>query len=79
MEPADDDLSDDALGADAASRPRQRKATEPSPAHPEPDLDPGSDTDEPAWAHHSQVDAQQLTPMLRHYVDLKPPSRAVLL
>ena len=79
-ESADDDLSDAALGADAASRPRQRKAAEPSPADPEPDSDPGSDTDEPAWAHHSQVDAQQLTPMLRHYVELKAahPERVLL-
>ena len=80
VESADNDLSDAALGADAASRPRQRKAAEPRPADPEPDSDPGSDTDEPAWAHHSQVDAQQLTPMLRHYVELKAahPERVLL-
>ena len=30
-----------------------------------------SSSDEPGWVHHSQVDLQQLTPMLRHYVELK--------
>ena len=68
------DLSDAALGADAAARPRLRQA-QPPPAelnHPSPDGDDeSSDDDQPAWAHHSQVDPQQLTPMLRHYVELK--------
>ena len=38
------------------------------------------DSDEPAWSHHSQVDPQQLTPMLRHYVELKSahPERVLL-
>ena len=36
--------------------------------------------DEPAWAHHSLVDPLQLTPMLRHYVELKTahPDRVLL-
>ena len=76
------DLSDDELGADAAARPRQRQTTasEHTPAAPlstDPDPNP---QDEPAWAHHSQVDPQQLTPMLRHYVELKTahPERVLL-
>ena len=71
------DLSDDELGADAAARPRQRQTTasEHTPAAPlSTDPDP-SPQDEPAWAHHSQVDPQQLTPMLRHYVELNSPPR----
>ena len=28
-------------------------------------------SDAPAWAHHSEVDQTLLTPMLRHYVELK--------
>ena len=76
------DLSDDELGADAAARPRQRQTTasDHTPAAPlSTDPDP-SPQDEPAWAHHSQVDPQQLTPMLRHYVELKTahPERVLL-
>jgi DNA mismatch repair protein MutS len=38
------------------------------------------DSDLPAWHHHSLVDPQQLTPMLRHYVELKAahPERLLL-
>ncbi len=39
-----------------------------------------ADTDLPAWHHHGLVDPQQLTPMLRHYVELKAahPERLLL-
>ena len=76
------DLSDEALGADAAARPRQRQAKEATatdiPNQAEKDASEASD--EPAWSHHSQVDPQQLTPMLRHYVELKHahPERVLL-
>ena len=80
-DPAAEGLSDAELGADAAARPRQRQSPEPSPAdpHSEPETTT-ADSDEPAWAHHSQVNAQQLTPMLRHYVELKTahPERVLL-
>ena len=75
------DLSDAALGADAAARPRQRQAP-PAPADQSPPGADGDDSndDQPAWAHHSQVDPAQLTPMLRHYVELKAahPERVLL-
>ena len=40
----------------------------------------GHSTDEPAWAHHSQLQPEQLTPVLRHYVELKMahPKRVLL-
>ena len=40
----------------------------------------GSDGDLPRWHHHSLVDAAALTPMLRHYVELKAraPERVLL-
>ena len=40
----------------------------------------GNSTDEPAWAHHSQLQPEQLTPVLRHYVELKMahPERVLL-
>ena len=80
-EPAAEDLSDTELSADAASRPRRRNSPDnnitDSGSKPEND---GPDNDEPAWSHHSQVDPQQLTPMLRHYVELKSahPERVLL-
>ena len=39
-----------------------------------------SDDDLPPWSHHSQVSPEQLTPMLRHYVELKAahPERVLL-
>ena len=80
-EAASHDLSDDELGADAAARPRTRQATSSEVSSESPaanDLEPSSD--EPAWAHHSQLDPLQLTPMLRHYVELKAahPERVLL-
>ena len=46
----------------------------------ESDSDLDSDSDLPAWHHHSLVDPEQLTPMLRHYVELKAahPERVLL-
>ena len=80
-EAASHDLSDDELGADAAARPRTRQATASEDSSESPaanDSEPSSD--EPAWAHHSQLDPLQLTPMLRHYVELKAahPERVLL-
>ena len=39
-----------------------------------------AEDDLPAWSHHSLVNASQLTPMLRHYVELKAahPDRVLL-
>ena len=63
------------------ARPRQRKA-QPAPddQSTDPDTDDCGEDDQPAWAHHSQVDSRQLTPMLRHYVELKAahPERVLL-
>ena len=70
-----DDLTDASLSADAAARPRQRQERDAfTNAGNEQDADgsdPDDNDDEPAWAHHNQVDLAQLTPMLRHYVELK--------
>ncbi|QNG27735.1 DNA mismatch repair protein MutS [Synechococcus sp. HK01-R] len=78
------DLSDASLSADASQRPRQRRerSAELDPEAVSTTSQPESDaiSDEPAWAHHSQVDPLQLTPMLRHYVELKAahPERVLL-
>ena len=80
-EAASHDLSDDELGADAVARPRTRHAPGRETRREAPaanDSEPNSD--EPAWAHHSQLDPLQLTPMLRHYLELKAahPERVLL-
>ena len=81
-------LDEAALAADASSRPRQRQAraaNEPgqSESSPENSPDPPSQdasSDLPPWHHHGLVDPEQLTPMLRHYVELKAahPERVLL-
>jgi DNA mismatch repair protein MutS len=76
---------------EAAQRPRQRRqrhTAAPSGPSPDPALSPSADrepageqdSDLPAWHHHSLVDPTQLTPMLRHYVELKAahPERLLL-
>jgi DNA mismatch repair protein MutS len=92
---SDGENHQDALAAtalrEAAERPRQRRPRQPpqpeeppSAAGPAPAAQhqsPGAgDNDLPAWHHHSLVDPQQLTPMLRHYVELKAahPERVLL-
>ena len=49
-------------------------------AAPCPALDSESRDDRPRWHHHSLVDPAALTPVLRHYVDLKAahPERVLL-
>ncbi|NDC15629.1 MAG: hypothetical protein EBZ76_10810, partial [Synechococcaceae bacterium WB9_2_170] len=81
------------LEADAASRPRRRRTpgtphtnspsqpddpSSPNPPPASPEHQPDSDL--PPWHHHSLVQPEQLTPMLRHYVELKAahPERVLL-
>ncbi len=80
------------LEADASSRPRQRQAraaNEPGLSEPAPGPSPAAEQDAagqdassdlPPWHHHGLVDPDQLTPMLRHYVELKAahPERVLL-
>ena len=86
------DLDEAALAADASSRPRQRQAraaNEPDQSEPSPGPSPAANQDPagqdansdlPPWHHHGLVDPEQLTPMLRHYVELKAahPERVLL-
>jgi DNA mismatch repair protein MutS len=56
---------------------------EPADASGDPETavaGPCLDSDRPPWHHHSLVDPAQLTPMLRHYVELKAaqPERVLL-
>jgi DNA mismatch repair protein MutS len=86
-----DQLDDHELTQDAKQRPRQRQLQrqgQPQDSAPSAsshneaannDQD-NSDDDLPPWSHHSQVAPEQLTPMLRHYVELKAahPERVLL-
>jgi DNA mismatch repair protein MutS len=73
----------------ASTRPRRRRRQRSIAADKPPDqleaagVQDSHDTpqsDLPPWHHHSLVDPQQLTPMLRHYVELKAahPERVLL-
>ena len=78
-----DPLDETALAQDASRRPRQRKDPTQEPlqaAAPTTEPTGNDDSDLPPWHHHSLVDPEQLTPMLRHYVELKAahPERVLL-
>ena len=78
-----DPLDETALAQDASRRPRQRKDPTQEPlqaAAPTTEPTGHDDSDLPPWHHHSLVDPEQLTPMLRHYVELKAahPERVLL-
>jgi DNA mismatch repair protein MutS len=88
-----DDLEDGDLQADAAARPRRRQplpmapsessgeaTTESQPTTAPTQQEAPLPGDSPRWHHHSLVDPQDLTPMLRHYVALKAahPDRVLL-
>ncbi|MEB3243374.1 MAG: DNA mismatch repair protein MutS [Cyanobacteriota bacterium] len=86
--PPPDSLEECDLLADAAARPRQRQRR-PAPAMPEatalepsplPSEGSAEGDDRHRWTHHSLVDPEALTPMLRHYVSLKAahPDRVLL-
>ena len=74
------ELDQEALERDAQSRPRARQRNT-IPQEPEDTQEEVSSNDDlPPWHHHSLVDREQLTPMLRHYVELKAehPERVLL-
>ncbi|MEB3349360.1 MAG: DNA mismatch repair protein MutS [Cyanobacteriota bacterium] len=61
--------------------PRRRPRATPTQSPPAAqDPAPEPDDDQPRWHHHSLVEAAALTPMLRHYVELKQahPERVLL-
>ena len=82
-EDTNQELSEEELTHDAQLRPRKRKTRQSNEAivpsnNAKTESDPDSDL--PAWSHHSLVDKEQLTPALRHYVELKiaNPERILL-
>ena len=86
---SDENISDADLSDDALARPRHRNKDSDATTKRMLDGPDGVDqastetnnsTDEPAWSHHSQLEPEQLTPVLRHYVELKMahPERVLL-
>ena len=82
---------EESLAAEALARPRRRQVAAPAPgeattpAEAEGGLPPAeeggaAEDDQPRWHHHGLVDPASLTPMLRHYVELKAahPERVLL-
>ena len=73
--------------AEAPAGPRRKRSRQQAPAsspatteNPPDASGSPADEDLPAWHHHSLVEPEQLTPMLRHYVELKRahPERVLL-
>ncbi len=80
---SEEELSDDQLTSDAQQRPRFRKQEKEAKNflinQPE-NSSSKANKDLPAWSHHSLVNINDLTPVLRHYVELKAknPERILL-
>ena len=77
---SNDNLSNQQLKHDASLRPRLKKISK-SP-NPTIDLNEFSNTavEEPKWSHHNLPNIDDLTPALKHYVELKKenPDRVLL-
>ena len=79
-----DDLSDHQLAEDSQQRPRKRETSISSKKQSDTSLpktlSEQTEEDLPAWSDHTTVDRDQLTPMLKHYLDLKKanPERILL-
>ena len=75
-----DNLSNQQLKDDASLRPRLKKTSKNTT--PIIDIDKFSDAEieEPKWSHHNLPNINDLTPALRHYVELKKedPERVLL-
>ncbi len=74
------ELNDEALTKDAQQRPRRKKSNTKENNHDLKKQESNSNENQPSWSHHSLVDKNKLTPVLRHYVDLKEqnPGRTLL-
>ena len=77
-----ENFSDKDLTQDAQLRPRARKKSKSDTKSFEKQIQGSdkADSDLPPWSHHSLVEIDQLTPVLRHYVELKTaqPERILL-
>tara|TARA_Y100001968_G_scaffold172532_1_gene157916 strand:+ start:1592 stop:4348 length:2757 start_codon:yes stop_codon:yes gene_type:complete len=77
-----DTVTDKELQEDASSRPRIKKTNPNKKNNQINDFDEFSinDSEEPQWSHHSLPALEDLTPALRHYVELKStdPERVLL-
>ena len=79
------DATTQAAAGSALAETQPEDSTSPPPApgeseHPADEHHPQPDADLPRWHHHSLVDPASLSPVLRHYVELKAahPERVLL-
>tara|TARA_Y100001968_G_scaffold242752_1_gene226456 strand:- start:16779 stop:19589 length:2811 start_codon:yes stop_codon:yes gene_type:complete len=81
-EALEQELSDEQLSKDAQLRPRisQKQEIKGSIESNKQGKERSLNPDLPAWSHHNLVDSEELTPVLRHYVELKKenPERILL-
>ena len=77
---SNENLSLQQLKDDASLRPRIKKIPKHQNQHFDVDDFSNSEIDEPKWSHHNQPKIDDLTPALRHYVELKieNPDRVLL-
>ncbi|KGG10655.1 DNA mismatch repair protein MutS [Prochlorococcus sp. SS52] len=76
----DSNLNDEELSKNAELRPRKRKKSVLLQNSVGEQTEDFSNDERPAWSHHSLVEINELTPVLRHYVELKQkhPERILL-
>ncbi len=77
------ELSDQQLAKDSRDRPRSRETLKESTTNKDSSRNQpfkNADQELPAWSNHKLVDLEKLTPVLRHYVELKKanPDRILL-
>ena len=82
LKASEHNLSIEQLENDASLRPRTKNRNKNKKQIQIDDIDKGLaiDSDEPKWSHHSLPSKEDLTPALRHYVELKAsdPTRVLL-
>ncbi len=75
-----ENLSNQQLKDDASLRPRTKKTAKNQDQIPNPDEFSNTEIEGPKWSHHNLPNIDDLTPALRHYVELKieNPERVLL-
>ncbi len=68
---SDLDLNEENLTKDAELRPRKRNKTEKKSNFIENQPEGNPQEDQLPWSHHTLVEIQELSPVMRHYVELK--------
>ena len=77
---SNENLSNHQLKNDALARPRVQRGSQKPNQIIDPNTFSNSDIEDPKWSHHNLPKIDDLTPALRHYVELKieNPERVLL-